>query len=330
MEHGIPETLFSLARDVPAREPDDPGVDSSRLERASLAQGSIRQLCSLRKLAEGGAVLHSDTPLAIGEMVALELTSGHRIAGEVIWRDGASAGIRFDRPIDLLAVIARNLVNQPGERRRLPRIELDCAAGIETNGVAETARIRDVSQGGVRVDTALTLAPGDAVRMAIDGMRPLEGRVAWAQGQSAGVSLEPELNWQELMPWLRAVRDAVPTVPPAPPLRPNAIAAAGGRPAIAAQGVRLNIAARVREGTSRWNIEVRSIDSRKVEFESFAALRLGSLLWVVLPGLEGWSGRVTRLEGHVYTCEFTHPLHPAVLERILAGGEEGQARAVLN
>ena len=50
------------------------------------------------------------------------------------------------------------------------------------------------------------------------------------------------------------------------------------------EGVQLNLAARVREGTRRWSIEVASITTRSVAFDSFAALQIGSLLWVVLPG----------------------------------------------
>ncbi len=82
-------------------------------------------------------------------------------------------------------------------------------------------------------------------------------------------------------------------------------------------GVQLNLHARVREGTRRWGIDVSAITTRSVTFDSFAALGTGSLLWIVLPGLEGWPARIVSVEGYRYTCEFTQPLHPAVLERIL-------------
>ena len=36
-----------------------------------------------------------------------------------------------------------------------------------------------------------------------------------------------------------------------------------------------------------------------------------------LPGLEGWPARITSVDGYRFTCEFTQPLHPAVLERVL-------------
>jgi hypothetical protein len=83
-------------------------------------------------------------------------------------------------------------------------------------------------------------------------------------------------------------------------------------------GVHLNLSARVREGTRRWNIDVTSLTARSVEFDCYSAIRLGTLLWVVLPGLEGWPARIVSIDGYRFTCEFTQPLHPAVLERILA------------
>ena len=76
-----------------------------------------------------------------------------------------------------------------------------------------------------------------------------------------------------------------------------------------------------REGTRRWNIDVGSLTARTVEFDCFAALRLGTLLWIVLPGLEGWPARIVAIDGYRFTCEFTQPLHPAVLERILASAD---------
>lgn len=328
MQHADVETLFSLARNLPEPEPFDGDVDATLLERASLARGSVRQLCSLRTLAEGGALLHADMPIDIGERVTLDLPSGHRIEGIVSWSEGFNVSVRFDRPLDLLGIIARNLVNQPGDRRRLPRIELDCGIRLASCGVSDHGRVRDISQGGVRVETALTLAAGDKIELLIEDLGSMTGEVCWAEGRIAGISFADELGWQALMPWLRQIRDKALTLAPEVGQAETKPIRASDPPS--GRAVRLNIAARVREGTRRWNIDVRSIDSRHVEFECFGALRIGTLLWVVLPGLEGWSARIVGIEGHLYTGEFTHPLHPAVLKRILASPQGPPATAALN
>jgi hypothetical protein len=74
----------------------------------------------------------------------------------------------------------------------------------------------------------------------------------------------------------------------------------------------------VRDGSRRWSIEVESIDTRKISFISYAAVEPGRLFWITLPGLEGWPARVAEVNGYQVTCVFPQPLHPAVLERVLA------------
>jgi hypothetical protein len=314
------ETIFTLARDLPAPDFDAGRVDPASLQSAALARGSIRRLCSLRKISEAGAILHCDTPLDVGETISLELMSGHTLRGIVNWSHGSSAGLRFDTPLDVFAVIARNLVNQAGERRRLPRVELAIELRIRARAGMEVATTRDISQGGAKIETGLALELDEPVDVTIDGLGSISGLVCWRDGRLAGISFAPELGWQQLMPWLRQVRDAgqrarprtvAPTRRPDPSLPPEA-------QDLGESAVQLNIPARVREGNNRWKIDVASVTTRQVEFDSYAALRLGTLLWLALPGLEGWSARVVRMEGFRYTCEFTHPLHPAVLERMLA------------
>jgi hypothetical protein len=81
--------------------------------------------------------------------------------------------------------------------------------------------------------------------------------------------------------------------------------------------IALNLAARVREGSRRWSIEVESVDTRQIRFISYGAVDPGRLFWITLPGLEGWPARVVEVDGYHVTCVFTQPLHPAVLERVL-------------
>lgn len=151
----------------------------------------------------------------------------------------------------------------------------------------------------------------------LDGFRPVEGQVRWVDGRRAGIAFDQEIGWQELMPWLkerRRISQPRRTEPDSDLLVPEH-----------GQSVDLNLPARIREGTSRWNVDIAAITTRHVEFESYASPRIGTLLWLVLPGLEGWPARVTQIERFHFVCEFTHPLHPAVLERVLARAGKGRA-----
>jgi hypothetical protein len=310
------DTVYSLSGDVP---PIDALViePAESLQAGALIVGSIRQLCLIRKLSAGGAVLHADLPLEPGQRLELELDAGENLDGTIAWTSGLEICLKFDAPIDVLPILARNLASQPGERRRMPRVEIAAPALLETAGGTEMVQTRDIAQGGTKIDTPYPLTVGERIVLTPEGLRPIEGTVRWVDGQVAGLTFQPELGWQELIPWLRARRD----VP-----QNSFFAAPPEAPAPAEPGpdgtVHLNLHARVREGTRRWSIDVASLTTRGVEFECFAALRMGTLLWIVLPGLEGWPARIVDIDGYRFTCEFTQPLHPAVLERVLALANE--------
>ena len=309
------ETIYSLSGDVPPLDASAEEVDESVLQRGMLVAGSIRNMCFIRKIGSGGAVLHADMPVEEGRRLELELETGEHLDGTIVWRHGCEVGLKFDEPIDVLPILARNLVSQPGERRRMPRVEVSSAALLESGSRNALVMIRDIAQGGIKIETNFPASPEEQVVITPEGLRAIPGIVRWTNGSIAGIEFETELEWQELMPWLRS-RQMAPSpdflAPPQPIANP-----ADAKPREPGS-VQLNLPARVREGTRRWTIDVSSLTARTVEFDCYSALRLGTLLWIVLPGLEGWPARVVAIDGYRFTCEFTQPLHPAVLERILA------------
>lgn len=319
------DTVYSLSGEVPPAGAPELEGGASVLQPGALVVGSVRQICLIRKLGAGGAVLHADLPVEEGRRLELELETGEQLEGTVVWRRGSELGLRFDEELDVLPIVARNLASQPGERRRMPRIELSCPALLETASRSVMVTIRDVAQGGVRIDASVPLAAEDRVTIFPEGLRPIEGNVRWSSGGSAGIAFRPEMQWQELMPWLRARRAAEPSefLPPGPAVEIR-VPPPDGEPREPGS-VQLSLPARVREGTRRWTIDVASLTARTVEFDCYAALRLGTLLWIVLPGLEGWPARIVGVEGYRFTCEFPQPLHPAVLERVLAVARGAQA-----
>ena len=197
----------------------------------------------------------------------------------------------------------------------MPRVEVSCPARLERGSRDLLVTIRDIAQGGAKIECGFALLPEERVVITPEGLPPLVGIVRWVKDNSAGIEFEPELEWQLLMPWLR-LRSTLPAQQDGAASAPGE----GAAPIGAAEpgAVQLNLPARVREGTRRWSIDVATLTARTVEFDCFAALRLGTLLWIVLPGLEGWPARIVAIDGYRFTCEFTQPLHPAVLERILA------------
>ena len=115
------DTVYSLSGEVPPLDSVPLEVDPSVLQPGALLVGSARQMCLIRKIAGGGAVLHTDVPLEEGRRLELELETGEQLDGTIAWSRGSEIGLRFDRPVDVLPILARNLASQPGERRRMPR-----------------------------------------------------------------------------------------------------------------------------------------------------------------------------------------------------------------
>ena len=96
------DTVYSLSGDVPAMAPpDDPGAF---FQPGALVLGSVRQICQIRKLGSGGAVLHVDVPVEPEARLELELEDGETLEGVVAWRQGSEIGLKFDRAIDIGAM----------------------------------------------------------------------------------------------------------------------------------------------------------------------------------------------------------------------------------
>ena len=333
LETAASGTVFSFEVEAPGLPAAPEQGAAQDLDAGVAIRGSVRNACFIRRLTSAGAVLHADFEMQAEERLSLELENGQRLDGTIAWRSGGEAGLTFDRPVDVFAIIARNMVNMPGERRRLPRIQVRCGVHLETPSGQELAESVDVSQGGIKLMSRLRLNPGDPVQVTPEGLFPIAGVVRWAKDGIAGIAFTPERTWQELMPWLKGMRElierrkasAAAHVPPPREDRHPAMARLDDP-----DEVHLNIPARVREGTTRWNIEIRALTEQGVEFESSAPISLGAFIWVVLPGLEGWPGRILQIDGDRFLCAFTQALQGPMLERVLAAANAGGAEPAGN
>jgi hypothetical protein len=311
------DTIFSLTSDVPRALRGDPGDPVETLQPGAVARGSLREICFLRKITAAGAVVHLDAPIRVGERLDLALMSGEELEGVVDWVEGQEVGLRFEHRADVFALIARNLVQQPGDARRMPRIELRCRAWLTAGSRRERVTVTNLSDGGAGIVANLSLVPYEQVELQLDDFPAAPATVRWVDGELAGLAFTPPVSWQALMPWLKRHQECVavaraPSEPQPDAGQADAASSAGE------EAVRLSLAARVREGTRRWTIDIESIDTHQVRFTSYAALEPGRLFWISLPGLEGWPARITEIDGYSVTCALTQPLHPAVLERVLA------------
>lgn len=275
--------------------------------------GSVRRMCRISSIGATGAVLEGDFAASEGEELDLELDAGDRLKGRVAWRRGSLLGLRFDQALDLVSFINRRVHERADERRRMPRIEVSQPAILISNGREVPVSIRDIAPGGVRIESPLDLPIGERVTLAADGLPSRQATVRWTRSPSVGLMFDVEIAWPDLLDWLEQNRGAL--VAANNPSLPSHARANDVGPA---ETLPVNLVARVREGGRRWEIEIDSLTARSARFHCYAPIESGTMLWLVLPGLEGWPAKVSAVDGFRLTCDFLQPLHPAVLEKIIA------------
>jgi hypothetical protein len=182
------------SRGVAEKGPFDEGV---------IHDSGFRQTCSIRKISALGATIRAKVQQAPGEEVVVELPSGQRAAAKVEWIDSGESGLRFAKPIDVLALVNRNLVNQPIERRTMPRVEIRCGAYLKRGEDFLPTALRNISAGGVQIEGDALPPVGSYVSVFVEGLNMPPGEIAWRKDKLAGIELLEELSWASIMPWIR-------------------------------------------------------------------------------------------------------------------------------
>jgi hypothetical protein len=167
----------------------------------------VEELCLIRNISEGGAMLRVYAPRAVGDQVSIELKSNRTVTGEVVWKsaDGASIGIRFDEPIDVNDVL-RNECSRTGRRIRSPRIAAHSRARLRIGQDTHFTELCDLSQGGAKVAFWDPVELNEEVVLTIPGLRSLKGIVRWQAHEQTGISFNTPLPLGELIEWLNAGR----------------------------------------------------------------------------------------------------------------------------
>ena len=185
--------------------PDDASVpqEIGPLDAAVLYDSGHRQECSIRKISSLGATLRGELAKAPGEQVAIELVTGQRPTGTVDWVKGGETGVRFTQPVDMLALINRNLVSQPIERRTMPRVEIRCDVYVKFAENVCPAVMRNISAGGLQLEGEDLPPRGTFVSVFVEGLNLSPGEVIWRRGNLAGIEVFEELSWTSIIPWIK-------------------------------------------------------------------------------------------------------------------------------
>ena len=82
------------------------------------------------------------------------------------------------------------------DTRNLKRDSLFFMAGLRREGAAEAERvkIRNLSDGGMMVESTAMLRSGERVMVELRNIGSVMGKVAWTQGSRVGVAFEEPIN----------------------------------------------------------------------------------------------------------------------------------------
>jgi hypothetical protein len=197
------ETTYSFSSETP--EPRDRRI--GRRHMTILRVGGLigprgRELCLIRNISAGGLMAHVYSHHAMGERVAIELKGNKPMEGTVRWAAATNIGIQFDEKIDVAEMLSSQALLDNGWTPRMPRVEVDRLATIRCGARLYGVNTRDISQGGVKVETDDPLPEGAQVVITMEKFRPIPGAVRWTGDGLAGISFNQPIPFGELMGWL--------------------------------------------------------------------------------------------------------------------------------
>lgn len=201
MNKRVETTLYSLS-EMPPHRPERRTEERylSLLRVGALQVAGRRELCLIRNISAGGMLIRPYSAIDEGTRLSIELKHGENVAGVARWSEGGLAGIVFDKPIDVLALLSASGTET---RPRMPRIELDCSARLREDADVHRAKALNISQGGICVRTNSELSVGAQVIVSLAGLPPAGGVVRWRESDCYGIGFNRVLPVGELMSFVQ-------------------------------------------------------------------------------------------------------------------------------
>lgn len=204
-EKPVETTIFSLT-DAPPSPPDR--RDSERhftlLRVGALVIGERRELCLIKNISAGGMMIRAYCAIQPQTPVKVELKHGSLVSGRVSWTQDQVVGVVFDSPVDVVELLASSI---DGPRPRMPRVEVGAVGTVRDGAIVHRIHARDISQGGVKVETDRDIAPGTDVVVSLTGLPPQPGIVRWRDSNSYGITFNRVVPLPLLVGWLHEQRE---------------------------------------------------------------------------------------------------------------------------
>ncbi|QDX27285.1 PilZ domain-containing protein [Sphingomonas suaedae] len=174
-----------------------------------LTEQGEQHLCLIRNIGSGGMMLEVYAPLEPDTRVRIEPKLCDPLCGVVRWSQDRQAGIAFDSPIDVPSYLSVHNVRSPDHMPRGPRIVLDSRSRVRIGSIWHLVPLRDLSQGGAKIETDLPVEIGEAVEIDIEGVGIKHARVRWVRGERVGMTFSRPLRVAQVARWIAANQPGV-------------------------------------------------------------------------------------------------------------------------
>lgn len=204
IEQPVETTIYSLSEDPPAAPERREGERHLTLYRVgSVTIDDRRELCLIKNISAGGMMIRVYCAVSVGKRLSVELKTGQPIRGQVSWVRDQNVGVAFDQAIDVVEILSASM---SGPRPRMPRVEVECHALIREGAATYRMRVCDISQGGVKLESATVLPVGADVVASFPGLAPQPGVMRWTDDGFCGVTFNRLLPLPVLVNWLQEQR----------------------------------------------------------------------------------------------------------------------------
>ena len=201
----VDTTAYSLSSKPPPPPERRDGHRHLTLFRVgAMTVNGRRELCLIKNISEGGMMIRPYCELVEGTALTIELKTGFTVQCTVAWVRESVVGVEFAEQVDVLEILTNTL---DGPRPRMPRIEVDCFATVRDGANVHRMRVQDVSQGGVKLETAVVLNKGGDLVVSLPGLDPQPSAIRWTEGGQLGVTFNRLLPLADLVAWLHAMRE---------------------------------------------------------------------------------------------------------------------------
>ena len=168
---------------------------------AKLITARSQELCLIRNISAGGLMAEVYSLVTSGESISVEFKAGERVRGKVVWVRDRSIGMQFDTETAVLDILAHKAAVENGYQPRAPRLETPVQARLKLGENIYNVPIRDVSQGGVKVQVTEALPVDADIIVTVGELGQRRGVVRWCSEGFAGISFIPSISYQEMAQW---------------------------------------------------------------------------------------------------------------------------------